>query len=98
MGPRLSAALALRPKHFDRPGYFVARWLRRRRRLLHDRGPAPPPARPARDRRVEVGELADHAEANRARGDLDRRLVLRHPLPLPDPPPPLPSPPPSPPP
>jgi hypothetical protein len=38
MGPRLSAALALRPKHLVRPGYFVAWWLRRRRRLLHDHG------------------------------------------------------------
>jgi hypothetical protein len=38
IGPRLSAALALWPKHLDRRGYFVDWWPRHRRRMLHDRG------------------------------------------------------------
>jgi hypothetical protein len=80
MGPRLSAGLALRPKHLDRPGYFVVWWLRRRRRLLHDRGLVADPLQHRRGQAgfvaAEGGELADHAAANRVRGDLDRRFVL----------------------
>ena len=76
MGPRLSAALALRPKHLDRPGYFVAWWLRRRRRLLHDRGLV---ADLLQHRHgllgivaVEGGELARGAAADRLRRAVDR--------------------------
>ena len=68
MGPRLSAA-AFRLKH-ARPGYFVARWLRHRRRLLRDRGFVADPLQHWRGQPgivgVEGGELADHA-ANRVR-------------------------------
>jgi hypothetical protein len=54
MGPRLSAVV-FRLKH-ARPGYFVVRWLCRRRRLLHDRGLRC--ADPLQHRRGQLGIVA----------------------------------------
>jgi hypothetical protein len=72
--------LRLQPKHLDRPGYFVACSLRRRRRLLRDRSFV---ADPLQHRRGQLGivtgqggELARRAAADRVRSDLDRRVIL----------------------
>jgi hypothetical protein len=81
MGPRLSAAPCASAKHLDRRGYvldwrqaiiagcsMIMAWLQTR----FSTGAASSGSSPWKG-----GELADHAAANRVRGDLDRRLVLR---------------------
>jgi hypothetical protein len=74
-----------RPKHLDRPGYFVAWWPRRRRRLLHDGGLVTDPLQHGRGQlgiiAVEGGDHHEWQSLEKARTSIEYRPSNRTPRP-----------------